>query len=103
MKRLCGVLTCVVFAGLVLMPASDAGVLIDETFYRRGDVNGDGGINLSDPIALQNYLFMGSYTPPCVEVCDANYDGSVNMTDSIYLLNYLFSGGPSPDGSILCY
>ena len=92
----------VVTLACLLGSSSEAGINLDEYFYR-GDVNADGGINISDPIALANYLYAGGNQPPCLESCDANNDGSVNGSDQIFLYNYLFSGGTSPYGTVPCY
>jgi hypothetical protein len=73
-----------------------------------GDFNQDGELNLSDPIATLNHLFVGgaSALPPCGDqsvndpanktLLDANGDASINLSDPIFVLNFLFSGGPLP-------
>ena len=62
----------------------------------RGDVNGDGTINVTDVVYLINYLF-NEYSPPDpLWLGDANGDGKVNVVDVVYLINYLFGEGPPP-------
>ncbi|MCB2229104.1 hypothetical protein KQH82_00170 [bacterium] len=61
-----------------------------------GNVNGVGGIDLSDLIYLVNYLFGGGPPPPCPSSANINGTGGVDLSDLIYLVNYLFSGGPAP-------
>lgn len=102
MKR--GLLVVAVCVTIVLFVkvSSDAGVLGDELQFR-GDVNGSGSINISDPTMLGNYLYSGGMQPPCMAACDANADGSVNGSDQIFLYNYLFSGGSAPYGTVVCY
>ncbi|HLU50386.1 MAG TPA: hypothetical protein VK116_19955, partial [Planctomycetota bacterium] len=78
----------------VEIPA-DAPVVSGPTF-RRGDVNGDGGFDISDPIAELAYLFAGGTTPGCLDAADANDDASVDISDAVYGLGYLFLGGPKP-------
>jgi len=66
--------------------------------YLRGDVSGDGVVDIGDPIALLDILFGGGSTPaptPC-DRADANNDGFVDIGDAAYLLSFLFSGGPAP-------
>ena len=58
--------------------------------FIRGDVNGDGWINISDPIWLLNYLFRGGGEPPCFDAADTNDDGRVGLTDAIFLGVYLW-------------
>lgn len=64
-----------------------------------GNVNGDLRIDISDPIALLSFLFLGGAGPACKpidECADANADGRVDLSDSVHILNYLFLGGPPP-------
>ena len=64
--------------------------------FVRGDVNGDGTRNLSDPIFLLVHLFLGGEAPGCLDAGDANDDGSLEITDAIYSLSFQFLGGPPP-------
>ncbi len=62
----------------------------------RGDANGDGVIDIADPLLILNYLFGPGPPPDPWERGDANCDGYLEFNDAIYLLNYLFRGGPPP-------
>ncbi len=64
--------------------------------FRSGDVTSNGTVDISDPIAIQSYLFSGGSPPPCLEAADANNDDVLDVSDSVYLLAYLFSGGSAP-------
>ena len=65
--------------------------------FRRGDANPDGAVNLTDGIAIFNFLFLGGETPTCLEAADTNdTDDAINLTDGIYVLNFLFLGGDAP-------
>jgi hypothetical protein len=66
-----------------------------KTFFR-GDANGDGRIDVGDPIYVLNYLFKGDDPPTPYEAGDANCNGTVDLGDAVYLLGYLFKGGPAP-------
>ena len=101
MRRILIGMVVVCLVAWVGVCVSEAGIGLDH-IYLRGDVNGDGRINISDPIALGNYLFSGGNRPPCMKACDANNDGSVNVSDSIFLYNYQFSGGSAPYGMVTC-
>lgn len=76
------------------------GFVVDEEalilIMRRGDVNSDGVVNLTDPVFLNEYLFGGGPEPPCMNQADANNDGQVDVSDSISLLNWLYCGGSAP-------
>jgi hypothetical protein len=64
--------------------------------YVRGDANGDGRKDISDPITILGCLFLGEACSTCGEAADANDDGAVQISDPIYLLNWRFGAGPGP-------
>ncbi len=62
-----------------------------------GDVNGDGIINIADPVYMINILF--NIWPELSLDCraDVNGDGAINISDVVYLINYIFIPGcPAP-------
>ncbi len=59
--------------------------------FLRGDVNGDGGRDIADAIALLNYLF-ATRTITCLDALDANDDGKIDIADAIRILSHLFAG-----------
>lgn len=69
--------------------------------FHRGDVNDDGLLDISDPIALLGYLFLAAPAPGCMDAADTNDDGMLDISDATELLNFQFSGGapPAPPGS----
>lgn len=58
----------------------------------RGDVDGDGEVNITDAIKLINYLISGDGTGIDMTAADCNMDTEVNITDAIKLINYVSSG-----------
>ena len=65
--------------------------------FIRGDTNADGRVNLTDAVALLEYLFDGGGTMPrCLDALDTNDSGSIDLTDAVIVLNFLFTGGPAP-------
>lgn len=64
--------------------------------FRRGDVNGSGGVDIGDAISLIECLFLAGKCPSCPDAADVNDDGSVNLGDVVGTLFWLFSGGPPP-------
>lgn len=64
-----------------------------ELHFIRGEMNGDGVVDVSDPIVILGYLFLGEAAPDDIEAADANADGDVDLTDAVFILNFLFSGG----------
>lgn len=64
--------------------------------FIRGDVDGVGGVNITDGVSLLNHLFSGTPPPPCLDAADANDDGAINIATAVFIFNFLFSGGASP-------
>ena len=68
--------------------------------FIRGDCNWDTLVDIADPAATINYLFIDDWQtkfyPPCKDACDANDDGRLDLADSVMELRYLFQFGPPP-------
>ena len=60
--------------------------------FLRGDVNGDGSVNISDVTALIDYLLSGNASGISLSGADCNQDNSVNISDVTSLIDYLLSG-----------
>ena len=73
-----------------------AAALAGNAPFRRGNVNGDAALDLSDPVALLGHLFLGEPGPTCPDAADANDDGKLDVADAIHLLAHLFQGGAAP-------
>ncbi len=68
---------------------SNPGYFTDKNASLRGDVNGDGSVNISDVTALIDLLLGGgSISNPAA---DCNQDSSVNISDVTALIDYLLS------------
>jgi hypothetical protein len=92
--------------GAVFVATGAEGVVILDVFrddaesaprFRRGDSNGDGGIDLSDAVYTLNHLFRGGPEPACLEAADSDDNGAIDVTDPVRLLDHLFRGGPAPE------
>jgi hypothetical protein len=65
------------------------------TTFVRGNSNNDAKVDLSDAVAILNFLFGGiPHQAPCRDALDTNDSGGVDLSDAIYLLQFLFLGGP---------
>lgn len=86
-----------VAGGISVSPPATAGALsvIAAGGFIRGDVNGDGSLDIADAIAALAFLFTGG-SVDCLDAVDSNDDGMTNIADAIYTLDFLFSGGPPP-------
>lgn len=63
--------------------------------FLRGDANDDSRVDISDAVAILDYLFLGGVISVCLDVLDADDSGGLNISDPIYVLNFLFNGGTS--------
>ncbi|MBN1443606.1 MAG: right-handed parallel beta-helix repeat-containing protein [Planctomycetes bacterium] len=66
------------------------------TLFRRGEVNLDASLDLSDAVFVLGYLFLGGEAPSCVKSADIDDSGGIDITDAVRLLGYLFLGGLPP-------
>ena len=78
------------------IPVADQYVVVTgipiEPSFTRGDVNGDGNVNISDVTALINYLLTNDETGINTNALDCNQDSSVNISDVTVLINFLLTG-----------
>jgi hypothetical protein len=65
------------------------------TAFRRADANADGAMNISDPVAILNYIF-GTKVLPCLDAADVDGSGILEITDAVSLLGFLFLGTEAP-------
>ena len=63
-----------------------------------GDSNGDGRLDVADPIYLLGNLFREGPAFPCEDAADANGDGAIDLSDATFAVRYLFLGEDSPTG-----
>lgn len=63
--------------------------------FRRGDANGDGRVNIADPLAILNFLFSDGRLR-CRDAADTNDSGGVNIADAVSLYLFLFAGEAPP-------
>jgi hypothetical protein len=61
-------------------------------FFRRSDVNGDAGIDVSDAVRILRFLFVDGTPLRCDDAADIDDDGAVNLVDAVVLLERLFLG-----------
>lgn len=82
---------CTGFLLLALAGAAAAGT---ERQFLRGDSNGDGRVDISDPVFTLCCLFtVAGFELPCEAAADANGDEALTIADPVYSLTYLFAGG----------
>jgi hypothetical protein len=68
----------------------------EPVFFRRGDCNGDGAVNITDAVGILLYLFRGAGSPPCLDGCDIDANGILGIDDAIFLLRYFFVPPSAP-------
>ncbi len=79
------------------LPSIAGGVYV--RISQRGDVNGDGAIDISDLVYLAAYMFQFGPAPVTPKASDVDNDGGTNISDLIYLVDYMFNNGPPPPTS----
>lgn len=60
--------------------------------FRRGDANGDGWIDISDPISTLSAVYLNGTPLNCQDAADANDSGALDKDDAIFTLRWLFDG-----------
>ena len=70
---------------------SNPGYFTGKNAALRGDVDGDGGVNISDVTALIDYLMSGNATGINLDAANCNQDGAVNIADVTTLINFLLT------------
>ena len=70
---------------------SNPGYFTDKNAGQRGDVNGDGNVNIADVTALINYLLSHNATGLNLQNANCNQDSTINISDVTALINYLLS------------
>ncbi len=77
-----------------------------EPEFRRGDVDGNGIMELTDVIRFLNYQFVGTIQAiDCRDAADIDDSGDLDLTDAIRSLNFQFAGtagAPEPPGPYQC-
>ena len=63
--------------------------------FARGDVDGEGGIDLADAIQILNHLFLSGQVS-CLKSADVNDSGALELLDAVNLINFLFQRGNPP-------
>jgi len=64
--------------------------------FLRGDANGTGDLDISDPITIVFGLFVDSDRLSCPDAADLNDDSLLDISDAIFLLSYLFRNDRHP-------
>jgi len=83
----------IVFAAVSLnpLPASLEGAC---HWFQRGDVDGDGRVDIADAVRVLRFLFVGDAGAglSCLDAADADDSGQVELADGLWILRLLFQG-----------
>ncbi len=61
--------------------------------FIRGESNGDGAVDISDPVHTLGFLFLHDpMSLACVDASDSNDDGELDISDPVHTLIVLFAG-----------
>ncbi len=64
----------------------------DPSAPERGDVDGDGQVNINDVTVLINYLLSDNATGIYLDAADCDLDGNIGISDVTKLINFLLQG-----------
>ena len=64
--------------------------------FKRGDTDGNGVVEMSDAIAVLEFLFLGGPAPPCFDAADADDSNDLDVSDGVRVLGWLFLGTEPP-------
>jgi hypothetical protein len=72
--------------------------------FLRGDWDGSGIFDITDPLNTLNFLFLGAFPTTCDEAGDFDNSGVHDISDALTGLGHLFLGSfePPPPGSLVC-
>jgi predicted DNA-binding WGR domain protein len=88
------------------------GMVVESPFFRRGDHDGSGLVDITDSLNRLGFLFLGTTPSDCQDASDFDNSGAVDISDSLNELTFLFLGtvippdpgttncGPDPDVEI---
>jgi hypothetical protein len=60
--------------------------------FRRGDHDGSGIVDITDPLNLLSFLFLGLTPPICLDASDGDNSSAVDISDALNVLGFLFLG-----------
>jgi hypothetical protein len=72
--------------------SSNPGYFTDKNASLRGDVNGDGSVDINDVTALTDYLLSADDSGINLAAVNCNGDSDVSIADVTVLIDYLLSG-----------
>ena len=73
-------------------PADAAEISVTDSRISKGDVNGDGTVNLKDVVMIRRYIAGGWNVTINESVADVNGDGNVNLKDVVMIRRYIAGG-----------
>ncbi len=86
MKRILFILTVIIFSCTSLYGQSDPTCCEG----MRGDINGNGNVDITDIVCLIDHLYLSQKPLPCFEEADVNADGLLDITDISCIISDLY-------------
>jgi hypothetical protein len=83
-------------ANVVAQTQVDSEPVYRDAGFTRGDANGDGRVDISDPLSTFSDLFLGTSIIRCNAAADADANALLDLSDGVLLLNFLALGGQAP-------
>lgn len=73
-----------------------APVVSEGPVFKRGDVDANGMLEITDPINSLSFQFLGTFDPVCMDALDFDDNGKVEITDPVANLSHQFLGTAPP-------
>ncbi len=80
------------FALALMLLLALASTVCGQLEFRRGDLNNDDEISLTDLSYLMTYLFHDGSAPACLDRADSNDDGRIDIADVTTLMSTVLNG-----------
>ncbi len=65
--------------------------------FLAGDANGDGSVDIGDPVVIISYLYRNGPVPLCPDAGDLVGIDGLDLGDALVLINYIFKEGALPE------
>src|SRR5262245_32489999 len=86
-----------ILATVLACMASMVSARAQDATFRRGDLDANGKVEITDAVNLLLFLFLGGGTPSCLEAADFDDSGEKpDISDAVNILQFLFLGGAAP-------
>lgn len=74
---------------------TSSAVNTDMDILKKGDVNGDDDVNITDFVCIINHMYKQPNASFHENIADVNLDGAINISDAVSVINIMYGGNNS--------